>query len=270
MLLKSSRAEPCFAPAFVAALARREPALAAALAAATWPGGAAVAEAPLLAAAERVVAYGDAATLADLERRTPGRVLGYGPKTSLAVLGAAADPGRAAAGLARDVALFDQRGCLSVAAVYTAGDATALADLLAAHLAERAELWPPGPAGPGETAAVRHQRDLADLQGLHRPPLAPAAGTVVVDPDPTFRPSPGRRFVRVHPLADPRRLPALLAPWHGRLQGAAVAGFPPAAEHALRTALGALGLSRFALPGELQTPDARWHNGGLDPLVTLS
>src|SRR6185295_6606413 len=39
VLLKSPSAEPLFAPAFLAALARREPRLAGAVAAATWQGG---------------------------------------------------------------------------------------------------------------------------------------------------------------------------------------------------------------------------------------
>jgi hypothetical protein len=30
-----------------------------------------------------------------------------------------------------------------------------------------------------------------------------------------------------------------------------------------------LGISRCAAPGELQSPDATWHNGGIDPLEAL-
>jgi hypothetical protein len=130
-IVKSPTAEPLFAPAFAAALARREPTLGGAVAALTWRGGDRALEAPLLAAAGRVLAYGEQETLDDLERRAPGKVFGYGPKTSLAAVAAGADPRAAAAGLARDVALFDQRGCLSVAAVYAAGDAGALAVALA-------------------------------------------------------------------------------------------------------------------------------------------
>ena len=31
-----------------------------------------------------------------------------------------------------------------------------------------------------------------------------------------------------------------------------------------------LGISRCAAPGELQSPDAAWHNGGIDPLAALA
>jgi hypothetical protein len=267
VLLKSPSAEPLFAPTFLDALARREPRLAGAVAAVAWPGGDARLEAPVLAGAETVVAYGDAPALADLERRAPGKVIGYGPRTSLAVIGEDADPALAAAGLARDIALFDQRGCLSVAAVYTAGDAEALAEHLEAALRRQARLWPPGAADPASLAAVQQARLEAEMRGLRVCALPVTEGTVLLDPDPAFRPSPGLRTVRVHPLRDLSRLPALLSGWEGRLQGAALAG-----EDAwgLAEPLAGLGVSRCAAPGDLQSPDASWHNGGISPLRSLS
>jgi len=273
VLLKSPSSEPLFAPAFLATLTRREPRLAGAVAAATWPGGDAALEAPLLAAAGAVVAYGGAEALADLARRAAGRrFVGYGPRMSLAAveLGAgAAAPDVLAAGLARDVALFDQRGCLSVVAVYVAGglDAAArLAGHLEAALADLAVRWPPGPAMAPALAAVQQLRLEAELRGLPRAALPPAAGTVLLEPEPSLHPSPGLRTVRVHPLADLDRLPEILAPWRGRLQGAALAG--PAAWR-LAPRLAALGISRCTAPGDLQSPDAAWHNGGIDPLEAL-
>jgi hypothetical protein len=276
VLLKSPSSEPLFAPAFLAALTRREPRLAGAVAAATWPGGDADLEAPLLAAAGGVVAYGGDEALADLARRAAGkRFVGYGPKMSLAAVDLGSGSGAAAlealaAGLARDVALFDQRGCLSVAAVYVAGglDAAArLAGHLEAALAGLAARWPPGPAAAPALAAVQQLRLEAELRGLPRASLPPAAGTVLLEAEPALRPSPGLRTVRVHPLPDLDRLPEILAPWRDRLQGAALAG--PAAWR-LAPRLAALGISRCAAPGDLQSPDAAWHNGGVDPLEALA
>jgi acyl-CoA reductase LuxC len=274
VLLKSPSSEPLFAPAFLAALTRREPRLAGAVAAATWPGGDAELEAPVLAAAGAVVAYGGAEALADLARRAAGkRFVGYGPKMSLAAVelgSGAAAPEALAAGLARDVALFDQRGCLSVAAVYVAGGLDAAARLachLEAELAGLAARWPPGPAAAPALAAVQQLRLEAELRGLPRASLPPAAGTVLLEPEPALRPSPGLRTVRVHPLADLDRLPEILAAWRGRLQGAALAG---TAAWRLVPRLAALGISRCAAPGDLQSPDAAWHNGGIDPLEALA
>jgi hypothetical protein len=72
--------------------------------------------------------------------------------------------------------------------------------------------------------------------------------------------------VRVHPLARLAALPELLEPWRGRLQGAALAG---EAAGGLAPQLEALGVSRCVPPGELQSPDALWHNGGIHPLAAL-
>jgi hypothetical protein len=272
VLLKSPSAEPLFAPAFLAALARREPRLAGALAAATWPGGDPALEAPVLAGAGCVLAYGGAETLADLARRAPGKVVGYGPKLSLAAVGREVAPETVAGGVARDAALFDQRGCLSIVAVYQQGSeeaATALARALAAALAERARAWPPGPADAAALGAARQERLAAEMRGaaFFAPELPLAAGTVVLAPAPELRPPAGPRTVAVHALPDLARLPEILAPWSGRLQGAALAG---AAAWALAPRLAALGLSRFAAPGDLQSPDAAWVNGGIDPLAALS
>ena len=266
VLLKSPSAEPLFAPAFLAALTRREPRLAGAVAAAAWPGGDAQLEAPLLEGVGTVLAYGEQRALDDLERRAPGKVVGYGPKTSFGVVGASADVRVAAEGLARDVALFDQRGCLSVVAVYTAGDAEALAGRLAEELLDLARRWPPGPPVRPVSAAVQHLRLEAEMRGLWQSDLSLRQGTVIVDPDPELRPSPGLRTVRVHPLDDLARLPEILAPWQGRLQGAALAGEEA---WALELGLTRLGISRCAAPGDLQSPDATWFNGGIDPLAAL-
>ncbi|MFL6196499.1 MAG: acyl-CoA reductase [Thermoanaerobaculia bacterium] len=267
VLLKSPSAEPLFAPLFLATLVRREPRLAGAVAAAAWPGGEADLEAPVLAAAGTVLAYGEQSTLDDLERRAPGKVIGYGPKTSLAVVDASADPRDTAMALARDVALFDQRGCLSIVAIYAAGDARALAERLAEALEDFARRLPPGPSPRPVSAAVQHQRLEAEMRGFWTSKLSLREGTVILDPDLSFRPSPGLRTVRVHPLADLARLPALLEPWRGRLQGAALAG-----EEAwsLEERLTELGISRCAPPGELQSPDATWHNGGINPVEALT
>jgi hypothetical protein len=259
ILLKSPSAEPLFVPAFLAALVRREPRLEPAVAAAAWPGGDERLEASALAGADTVIAYGDEAALADLRRRAPGKLVEYGPKTSLAVVSEVGS----AEGLARDIALFDQRGCLSVAAIYTTCDPEALAARLEDALAK---LWPPGPADPAALAVVQQMRLESEMRGLRRSRLPVASGTVLVEPEPAFRLSPGLRTVRIHPLEDLGRLPGVLAPWRGRLQGAALAG-----EDAWRLApaLADLGISRCAAPGELQSPDVTWHNGGIHPLRAL-
>ena len=266
VLVKSPSAEPLFAPAFVRALVEREPRLADAVAAITWRGGDRDLEDPILAASETVVAYGDDETLADLGRRVAGRLVGYGPKVSLAVVSAEVAPEQVTRELARDIALFDQRGCLSPQAVYTTGPAEPLAAALAGALAALERDLPAGPVPAEQLAAVQQVRAEADLHGHFRPELRPESGTVVVDPLPAFRPGPGLRTVRIHPLVELTDVLEHLEPWRGRLQGVALAG----RAWELATGLGELGVTRRAAPGSLQRPDARWHNGGRHPVELLA
>lgn len=266
VLLKSASAEPLFAPAFVDALCHRERRLRPALAALTWTGGDAELEQPVLEGAARVLAYGGGDAMADLERRAGDRLVAFGPKISLAAIGRGVAPESVAEGLARDIALFDQRGCLSVQAIYTTGEPAALARDLARALAETADRWPMGILEPGVASAVRQLRDESMMRGLTVADLPPRQGTVIVDPDSTLRPSPGGRTVLLHPLENLAHLPDLLAPWSGRLQGLAAAGDDALA---LGPAFERLGVTRIVPPGELQSADALWHNGGESPLEIL-
>lgn len=267
ILLKSPTSEPLFTPAFVGALAVRLPALSTAVAAVTWPGGDQALEAPVLAAAGRVLAYGDASAIESLERRSPAKLYAYGPKTSLAVIGSETPEGSIVKGLSRDITLFDQRGCLSIQAIYTEGDAIGLAQALADALSTAAQEIPPGPPDPVVVARAQQIRMEAALRGLYSADLPLDVGSVVVEPRPEFEPSPGLRTVRIHPLKNLVNLPEILAPWSGQIQGAALAG-----ENAwrLQAELEALGVSRCAAPGQLQAADATWHNGGIHPFEALT
>jgi hypothetical protein len=267
VILKSPTSEPLFAPAFVRALGHRLPELRAALAAITWKGGDQALEAPLLAAASRLLAYGEAEALADLRERAGGKLFAYGPKTSVAIVAESAAPATVAAGLARDIALFDQRGCLSIQAIFTAGDAAALARITAEELQVLSRTWPPGRLDPVAAAGVQQVRTEAALRGLFVPDMPLAAGTVVIEPEARFQPSPGLRTVRIHPIENLNDLPEILVGWSGQLQGAALAG---EAAWRLQPSLAELGISHFAAPGQLQTPDASWHNGGVHPFAVLT
>ena len=258
VLFKSSRAEPFFAPAFLAALGRRLPVLREAYAAATWTGGTAQIEDALRASARLVVAYGSEPTVTALEAADTRRLIAFGPRLSLGWVGADADLEQAARGMALDIALFDQRGCLSVEAVLVEPEAVGpFARTLADALAEVATELPPGRSSDAERAGVRLAREDADLRGLVWFGSALDAGTVIVESDIAIRPSPGLRTVRIHPV----RANSPLDDWNGRLQGIAVAGHMPAT---VRRAFEQAGVSRFAPAGELQATDASWRNGSID------
>ncbi len=258
VLFKSSRAEPFFAPVFLDALGARLPILHDAYAAATWTGGDASIEGHLYAGARLVAAYGNESTIASITAAGPRRLVTFGPKLSLGWVGAKADLDRAARGMALDIALFDQRCCLSVEAVLVEPEAVpAFARILADALAELATELPPGRSDPAERAGVRLAREDADLRGLTWSGYALDTGTVIVENDTRISPSPGLRTVRIHSVSE---LPPL-DDWHSRLQGIAIFGHMPAT---VRRTLEQAGVSRFAPAGQLQATDAAWRNGGID------
>jgi hypothetical protein len=270
-LLKSSSREPLFAPALARALAAREPALRDAVAAVDWRGGETAIEEPLFAAVDRVVAYGGGAALADLRRRAGSKLIAFGPKASVGLVGGGLDRvelRRAATGLARDVALFEQRGCLSLQAVFTDGDADGLALLLAGALEEAARAWPPPSLSAAAAASVRLAREEAAFLGgsVAATPLEHA--TVIIDRRALFLPPVGHRTVRIHPVKDLGAALDILRPHAPRLQGAALAG-AAAGDDELRRELHRLGVSYLCEPGRLQSPGAGWANGGIDLVARL-
>jgi hypothetical protein len=257
VLLKSSSREPLLGAALVHLLGRTEPPLAEALAAVTWRGGDSELEAAAFADAETVVAFGSDDTLRSLEARRSG-VVGHGTRISVAVVSADADLPAASAGLAEDIALFEQRGCLSVRSILTDADADALSAALAEALRRQARRWPPVPLDRPTASALRLARSEAELHGSTVADLPLDAGTVIVRSGGPLDPLPAARSVRIHRLGEVAQALDLLAPWRGRIQGAAVAG--ERAER-LRGELEALEVRRITAPGDLQRTDALWANG---------
>ena len=271
VLVKSSTREPFFAPAFAAALAAREPALGEAIAAVVWRGGEAAIESNLQAVVDRVVGYGDRRTIDALRRHAGDKLVAFGPKASVAIVDgdlSRTELESVARELARDVALFEQRGCLSLQAIYAgAAIAEPLADALAAALADTARRWPPPALEPAEAATVRLAREETAFLGGRVAAIPIDCGTVLVDRRAVFVPSPGHRTVRVHAIPAATAAIDILRPFAGRLQGAALAGSGAAAAAA---GLRRLGVSHLCAPGKLQSPGASWANGGIDLVAALS
>ena len=105
VVVKSGRADRVSAPAFRRALESEDPELAASVVTTYWTGGDVAAEDAALRQADRIVASGYDASIAALARRHDARLIGHGERASIAVLGRDAAGPRAAAEIARDVAL---------------------------------------------------------------------------------------------------------------------------------------------------------------------
>jgi hypothetical protein len=288
VLAKTASRDPLTAHVFRESLAERDPELAAALEVVSFPS-----EDPECRAAfldtSCVVATGSDETVAEIAKAVAPatRLVTYGHRLSIAVLGpsALAQPAlpEIARGLALDVALWDQLGCLSPVAVYCQGAAPnasaeglaeTLADALAAALDEIEARLPRGELPLAAAAAARAERDGAEMRRAAGADVSIRSDealrfSVVREADAEWRPSPLHRFVRVHPVRDRDELPAALAPVARHLAAVALAGFDDE-QAGLAADLERIGASRICRPGELQTPPIGWHHDAeplLPPLV---
>ena len=234
--------------------------------------------------ADCVAATGSDASIAALAARVqpPRRLIASGHRLSVAALGPDAlrgdALGAAADGIALDVALWDQQGCLSPLAVYAVGgDGEApdrLAESLAHALASLARRLPRGALEPAAAAAFRQECDGAELRATAGPGVRLLGGVtqgwaVVREVDASLRPAPLNRFVRVTSVENPEVLGAALRPLAAHLAGVALAGFGAAHDGVLR-GLADLGASRLCRPGELQSPPLAWHHEGRPVLLPFA
>jgi hypothetical protein len=121
-----------------------------------WTGGDEDVERNLFAAARTVIVFGTDATIASVRRRARNAIA-YGSAYSVGLVGEDADVGEAADAAARDVCMFDQRGCMSPQTIYVLGDpsrALLYAHALASALRRIGVLLPRARLQPGEAALV--------------------------------------------------------------------------------------------------------------------
>ena len=227
-----------------------------------------------------VVATGSDQAIAAIARASrPGtRLVGYGHRCSVAVIGPEATDRTTAqalaTALAQDVALWDQLGCLSpIAVLCLGGNPKQLARELADALRGCAERMPRGVLPAAAAAAIRSERDAAALRRAAGADVEVEGDealsyTVVREPDAALRPSPLHRFVRVHPVEGLASLREVLSPLSQHLAGVAIAGFG-AGRQAVERELASLGASRVCAPGRLQAPPFGWHHDNQPVLLPL-
>ena len=264
---KLSRADTAWPLLFRDATAAVHPDLGRCIALEVWPGGSPEFDAALCDGADAVVAFGSDATIAALRARTPPGTPfhGYGHRLSIALILQGADEPEAAAGLARDVLLYDQQGCLSASLLFVEGDvdeATRFGEHLAQALDEQAGRWQLGPRDAEGCARVRVVRETALFAPDARVWGDPGCRwSVLLAPGMRPEPHGGECVVPIYPFTEMADLDRLLRPLRAALQGAAVAG-PSSRMPAAAEILARAGVSRICAPGALQVPSFAWHHNG--------
>ena len=269
---------------FAHSLREVEAKLAACLEIAEWPGGTGALEDALFARADCVIAMGSDETLASVREQVPHEVrfLGYGHRLSFGYVAAESLSQhllpKVAGAAARDVAAWDQLGCLSPHAFYVeAGGRNPpdrFAEALAAELARIEERLPRGHlsvAAAGDIAARRAFYEVRaacsrDTQ-LWRSP-ASTAWTVVYENQPRLSPSCLHRFVHVKAVARIEEALEGVDEWRGRVStvGLAAAGLK---EQALVARLTQWGVGRVCPLGRMQQPPPAWRHDGRPALGDL-
>jgi hypothetical protein len=220
------------------------------------------------------VVFGNQTTLVTFRERLPRstRLIEHGPKLSIAVV---FEPDASAAErVTQDVLAHDQRGCLSVQAIYVEGG-TEAAKVFAAQLATAMEIartaQPRGAISLSDSGAISNARELARFRAANGNDVAlwESTGntqwTVVYDHSPALMPGPLNGFVTVHPLPTEILLRDALGPEVAHLSTVAIHPFSDA--HADR--LDPLDVPRICPLGRSQQPPLFWHHDGRPPLADL-
>jgi hypothetical protein len=185
LMLKSSSRELRLADILAAQFEQLGPPVAGTMRPMRWSGGDVDFEAKVFPLAQRIVIFGDDATIADVKRRAPERaVKGYGSAYSVGFVPSGSDVSAATQAAAYDVALFDQRGCLSPQTIYVEGNeaqAILFAHGLSLSLSKVGTSLPRAHAREAERAAVAEF--IRRLQVRALPPATHALGTIFVGPD---------------------------------------------------------------------------------------
>jgi phenylacetate-coenzyme A ligase PaaK-like adenylate-forming protein len=288
-VLKLSRADPFFPLLFVETLAAHDPdrRVADLVAVVPWKGGDAAVESVFKEEADTIVVWGGEESVKSWRDglALSTRLVEYGPKLSGAVVTrrgmAGADMARLGAGIARDVAMWDQAACSSPQTLYVedldggepGSGAEALVPHVVAGLAAIEDRLPLGRLTMDEKVEVRKAREMARFamaQGEGRLWESPGSmrWTVVLDRRPGFVLSPGNRTLVVKPFRDVGKVSAEVSRVRAILQALAVLAAPDELP-ALSLALAGRGANRLCLPGRMSEVVAGGPHDGRYPLAEL-
>ena len=276
VLVKPPSDEPLFADLFRRSIAEVDPALGACVAVRTWPGGSAAHEAAALASADAIIATGEDDSVLSLRARAPVtiRFVGRGSRLSVGLVGreALTEAGLSdlAARAALDIALWDQRGCLSPVAwlIEDGGEVgpEQFAHALDAALAELGASLPEGTLPVHARVAAAEERARIEAREIAGEPVL-LAGRVLVEWSGPLSIAPARTAALRVVSSLEGALP-LLEPFAGRLSNVLLeVGCDR--EAALVDRLLALRPTRLCPVGLAQSPPAAWHHDGEPVLLPL-
>ncbi len=220
------------------------------------------------ARAHAVIATGSDTTIASIQKRIKPQQLfiPHGHKISIGIV--YADFQTAVPLAAKDISLFNQRGCLSPHAIYVNGDALSLASMLADALENSP--YPPDTLTLSEAGAITTLRETTRFLAANSPSTQLWESpnnlnwTVIYEDSPTLKLSCLNRCVYVKPLPENLDLDTL---------GKEARHLSTIAIHPFETrtaqSLTHLPAHRICPLGQSQHPSLFWHHDGFSPLASL-
>ncbi len=276
-VVKTAEREPLLPLLLAQTLAAIEPTLAAALAVAHWPGGSEAHQRLAVGRAGVVLAYGRSESVESLAGHAPRRLLRFGPRLSVAVICHEAANAEVAAEAARQVALFDQQGCLSPQyLLLEEQDRQATDDFVAAMAASLRRLaieLPRAPLSLDEATLAWHyleRQRWREQEGGAVRVLADSNARFSVVCDRTDAPpsSPLNRHVVVLPVDDLARASRHLAHVAGAVEAVGVAG-PGTRLADVAAVAAACGAPRLCPLERMQAPPFSWRQSGHTRMASL-
>jgi hypothetical protein len=274
VMVKTATAEPFFFAGLAAALREIDSQLGARIAVFNWQRERDDLTAAMRASCDAFVAFGDDGTIARLQSPVESSIAapfaGFGARVSGIALTSGALDEIAISEAAKDVARFEQRGCLSPHHIFVEDPDNARAVHIAARFAEELQrisqsMPPPSRLSLEDAAAIRRAREIARWRSIgdHHVRLWESAHldwTVIYDRDATFAGSPGYRTVFVSPFADLSDLKRRLDPVGGRIEAFALAA--KSKRGRIEPLLRDCGATYICEPGRMQSPPLDWPHGG--------
>ncbi len=271
--IKTASAEPIFFAEFTRTLAEIDPEAGARIEVLNWSRSSIDLTASLIARSDRVVAYGDDATIESL--RNHANVIGFGSRVSAAVVAPSATLHSqiegVAASLARDVVLFEQLGCLSLHHVFVVGSESRgpreLARCITMAVEQMAKIMPPAAIPLRDAVEIRGVRERARWRAIAGEPVELFEGsgldwTLVFERGPApFKVSPGFRTLHVTAVRDLKEFRDCIACVSGRIEAMAIAANESEALE-MRKNIEPMGIPYICVPGEMQSPPLDWRHGG--------
>ncbi len=220
--------------------------------------------------ADAIVATGSDASIEAIQARIqPHQIfIAHSHKVSIGVVH---DDFETAAPLAaRDISLYNQRGCLSLHAIYVSGDSNSFAQLLANEMETFAHAHPPETLTSAEAGSIRNIRETVRFQAANDPELNLWESrdnldwTVIHDPSPELKLSCLNRCAYVKPLPDTFDSKTLGVE-SKHLSTIALHPFTQAKAICMEN----LPAHRICPMGQSQEPSLFWHHDGFAPLASL-